>query len=146
MEGKPVWLGAVLLAALAAGGCGLLDPPVPEEARVEVTGPPGATVRLVTSTKFVHGLTEAGTTRVVVVSADTAIVELPFQSRTRIRSDQRFFVAAESIDAETSGFRMQVFIDTSREYDESGTLGEASLFRFIYTFNQRMTDQVEVLF
>jgi hypothetical protein len=137
-----------LAAALAAtnAGCGLLDPPVPEHARVVLTGPEGANVRLVTSSKFLAGITAEGITRVEVVDADTFVVALPHDSRQRIRSDQRFLALAEAIEGETSQFRMQVFIDDSREYDAAGTLTAASLFRFVYTFNLRVTDQVQVFF
>jgi hypothetical protein len=137
-----------LAAALAAGtaGCGLLDPPVPEHARVVLTGPDGANVRLVTSSKFLAGITTEGITRVEVLAADTFVVALPHDSRQRIRADQRFLALAEAIEGETAEFRMQVFIDESREYDAMGTLSDASLFRFVYTFNLRVTDQVQVVF
>lgn len=134
-----------LLAVLAAG-CNLLEPPVPEEARVVLEGPAGESVRVITSTRFVAGTTTEGTTRIVVINADTADITLPFESRHRIRADQRFMVQTEPIEGETESFRMQVYIDAAKEYDETGTLGPATLFRFVYTFNLGMTDRIEVVF
>jgi hypothetical protein len=42
----------LLLAALAAGGCGLVEDPTPDEARLIVEGEAGKQVRLIISTKF----------------------------------------------------------------------------------------------
>jgi hypothetical protein len=137
-------LVAGLAASLAA--CGLLDPPVPEHARVVLTGPEGACVRLVTSSKFLAGITTEGITRIEVLASDTVMVTLPYESRHRIRADQRFLALAEAVEGQAETFRMQVFIDAARRYDETGTLSSASPFRFVYTFNLRVTDQMQIVF
>jgi hypothetical protein len=135
-----------IAAAATIGGCGLLDPPVPDEARVVIEGPAGARARLLTSTRFVAGLAEDGGTRVVIVRSDTVEVDLPFESRHAIRADQRFFVQAEPLDEGVSGFRMRVFLDDRAEFDETGLLRTDAPFRFVYTFNQRWASVTDVVF
>ncbi len=102
-------------------------------------------VQLVTSTRFVAGVTPEGTTRVVIIRADTTFVTTPFQQTYTIRSDQQFFVEASRVDADIADLRMQVFIDTSKEFDEEGALVDAAPFRFVYVFNRFLSPKIEVV-
>jgi hypothetical protein len=133
-------------AALGGAGCGLLESRVPEEAHVIIEGGAGEPVRVITSTKFVAGLSEQGNMRAVVIDSDTAITTLPYESRHRIRADQRFLVQAEPVDGEVASFRMRVRIDAELKYDVRGLLTSGAPFRFIYTFNQSLPQQIDVEF
>jgi hypothetical protein len=135
-----------VLALLLAGGCSLFDDPAPEETRVVIEGEVGASVELITSSKFLAGVDQAGVTHVEILSADTLMVTLPFDRTFNIRGDYRFFSQASRVDADVSTFRMQVFIDTDREFDEEGGLFTGAPFRFVYQFNQFLTSTIDVTF
>lgn len=135
----------LVLVALALG-CDLFEDPTPEEARVVVSGDPAQPVQLIISSKFVAGVNSVGVTRVEILQSDTIVTTLPFDRTFSIRGDYRFFAQTAKINADLAQFRMQVFIDKDREFDQDGALLANSPFRFVYQFNQFLTDAIEVVF
>jgi hypothetical protein len=138
---------AILVAvALSTTGCGWFDDPAPDSARVTIQGETGKTVRLIVSSKFIATINQTGQTRVVIVEADTSIVTVPFSAAYRIDDDQRFFAETTRLDTDLQTVRMQVFLDSKKEFDEGGSLLQGGQpFRFIYMFNQAVTRDVVVL-
>ncbi|MGH7501618.1 MAG: hypothetical protein ACREL7_07650 [Longimicrobiales bacterium] len=136
----------VLLALGLGAGCDWFDDPSPEEARVVIDGDAGTTITLIASSKFVAGVNELGVTRVEILESDTILTSLPFDRTFDIRGDYRFFVQASRLDADVGSLRMQVFVDEDREFDEAGSLLADAPFRFVYQFNQFLTDVIEVEF
>ena len=135
-----------LVAAVLSGyGCGLLEPPVPETARVVIEGEAGSRVRLITATNFLAAVVpETSVTHIVVIQSDTTLATLPFQQEYAIRRDQQFFVQASRLDADLPDLHMSVFIDSDREFDETGPLRDGIFYRFVYMFNRRLTPDLEV--
>jgi hypothetical protein len=131
--------------ALVAG-CALFEDPTPNEARVVIDGSTGATVRVVTSTEFVAGVNELRVTRVVILASDTVVATLPFQRSYDIGTNHQFFIEASRMNADVATFRMQVYVDEDKEFDQGGTLIVGAPFRFVYQFNKFLTDAIEVVF
>ena len=139
-------IAILLLAALApTGGCGLVENPSPEEARLVLEGEAGKQVRIIVSTKFVAAVNEARQTELVLFEADTIITTLPYSQSYAIEDDQRFFAEAARLDADLESIHMEVLIDRDVEFAEGGSLLEGAPFRFAYTFNQPITREIVVL-
>jgi hypothetical protein len=132
-------------ALIAAAGCGLVDDPSPNRARLLVEGDAGKTVRLIISTEFVAAVNEAGQTRVVIIKSDTVQVTLPYQKEYNIEQQQRFFAETARSAEDVGSLHMQVFVDNRKQFDESGKLIAGQPYRFVYTFNQIMTRDILVV-
>jgi hypothetical protein len=135
----------VLVTALLAGGCGWFEDPRPNDARLVVEGEAGKEVRLITSSKFVASVNEAGQTRVVLFEADTVYTTLPIDKTYEIAADERFFAETSRLDSDLQSVRMKVFLDRDLRFDEDGPLVTNQPFRFVYTFNQQLTRDIQVL-
>jgi hypothetical protein len=132
-------------ALLAATGCGLVEDPSPNEARLIVHGDAGKEVRIIVSSKFVAAVNEDGQTRVVIIESDTLVTTLPFEARYPIEDDQQFFAEAARLDADLGDVQMQVFVDERLQFDQGGVLTAGFPYRFVYTFNQQVTRDIVVL-
>jgi hypothetical protein len=135
----------VLLAAACLAGCEWFEDPSPNEARLVIGGDTGKQVRLIISTVFVATVNEQGQTRVVMIESDTVFTSLPYEQRYNIEEDQRFFVEAARVETDPHQIRVQVFIDNRRECDVAGLLVQGDPFRFVYAFNQGVTQEILVL-
>ena len=133
------------VASLVVNSCGWFDDPSPEQARVFINGDPGKQIRLIISTRFVAAVNEQGITRVVIIEADTALITLPHDRVYSIQEDQRFFVEAARMDADFQSVRMEVYIDSRKQFEEGGPLLTDQPYRFVYTFNQAITREIVVI-
>lgn len=131
---------------LSITACNWFDDPSPDEARLMIDGPADTRVQLITSTKFVAGVRSSGVTEVAIIEADTLNATLPFESTYRIRDDQRFLAWTSHLDADLETLQMRVFLDGAKEFDESGPLETGIDYRFVYTFNQRLTEVIDFTF
>jgi hypothetical protein len=138
---------AVLLVSLslASAACSWFDSPAPDEARLVIEGDPGTTVRVIVSTRFLAAVNDRGQTRVEIFQSDTIVATLPYDRVYTIEDDQRFFAETARLEADLANLRMQVFIDGRRQFDEVGALIANAPYRFVYTFNQPLTRDIEVL-
>lgn len=134
-----------LIGAALLGGCGLLDNPTPDEARLVIQGDAAKPVRVIISTDFVAQVNQLGQTEVVLFAADTLITTLPYVTVHAIEEHQRFFAEAARLDDDLETLQMQVFIDGRRQFEEGGRLLENQPYRFVYTFNQITTREIVVL-
>jgi hypothetical protein len=134
----------LLLLGLAAG-CDWFKDPSPREARVVIDGAAGPTIVLIASSKFVAGVNDIGVTRVEIITSDTIVTSLPFDRTFNIEGDYRFFIQAARMDADVGSFRMQVFVNEDRKFDEGGSLADTP-YRFVFQFNQFLTDIIDVTF
>lgn len=135
---------AALIFVLAS--CDWFDDPSPDQARLLIDGPTGTAVKLLTSTKFVAARRNDGVTAVEIVEADTTSVTLPFEASYNIRDDQRFLAWTSYLGTSIETMRMRVFLDGAKEFDEAGRLDEGIDYRFLYAFNQPVTDVIEITF
>jgi hypothetical protein len=136
---------APLAALLIASGCGLIDDPSPNRARLTIDGAAGKTVRLIVSTSFVGTVNESGQTRLVIIKSDTVQVTLPYTKDYNIEDQQRFFAETARSAEDVSALHMQVFVDSRKQFDETGALLSGSPFRFVYMFNQLVTQDITVV-
>ena len=135
-----------LVAVLGVvSGCGLADDPSPNRARLTIEGDAGKQVRLIVSTEFVAAVNESGITRVVIIKSDTVQVTLPYQREYNIEAQGRFFAETARSAEDLASVHMQVFVDSRKQFDESGKLISGQPYRFIYTFNQPITREVVVI-
>ena len=133
-----------MAAVVWAGGCGWFDDPSPDTARIVLEGEPGATVRVVASTKFIAGRTEGRKLTVELFQADTTLRTLPFDTVYSIRGDQRFFLeVARSDSLAEPSVQVRVFLDDDERFKRQGVLRETPI-RFVFLFNQPTFDVVEV--
>ena len=137
---------SLLLAALVVvSGCGLTDNLSPSRARLTIDGDAGKQVRLIVSTEFVAAVNESGITRVVIIKSDTVQATLPYQKEYNIAAQQRIFVETARSAEDLASLQMQVFVDSRKQFDQSGVLKTGQPYRFIYTFNQLITREVVVI-
>ena len=135
----------ICILAIVAG-CGWFDDPRPDEALVTIQGTPGAEVRLIVSKEFIAGVGQNGVTRVEIFKSDTLIATVPFQLTTSIRDYRQFFSQVSRLESDVDSVTVQVFLDERRQFDESGPLLENAPYRFVYVFNNRLTDNLDVVF
>lgn len=135
-----------ILLVLGTTACNWFDDPAPDEARLMIDGPVGATVQLLTSTKFAAALRTDGVTEVEIIDSETIDATLPFESTYGIRDDQRFLVWASQLETDVENIRVRVFLDGTKQFDESGPLNDGTDYRFVYAFNQGVTERIEVTF
>jgi hypothetical protein len=136
----------LIVAVLLAGGCDLLlENPEPDTARLVISGDTGKPVRLITSTEFVAAVNDVGQTRVEIFVADTVITTLPYERVYDIKRDHRFLVEASWIDTDIEQVSVKVYLDDEKQFDESGLLMEGQPYRFVYLFNQAVTQDIVLL-
>ncbi len=133
---KAAFLGVALMAA---GGCDLLTSTDvnPEEIRVLVESEGSDDVQLVLGDVFFLGGVdeEGGAVTVTLISADTALVSLPYDQSFPLAPSFQFYVLALTDSLTTPReIRVRVLVDGDSRYDKTGTLGEEE-FEFVYNFN-----------
>ena len=144
MKGRIV--GLMLVAVVLMGGCGILgSDDGPEEVRLLLEGADGEEVLLVTSVNFVaqrdvilddFGFPLRDTTLVLLLTADTTVIRLPFEQRYDIRTPQRFFTRAFRLTAPDAALRMQGWVDGDNRFDRSLSPAPTdTLLQFLYFFS-----------
>ena len=132
----------VLAVGLVLSGC--IEDPTPKRARIVINGESGKTVRVIMASEFVAAVNEQGQTRVVIFSADTTMATLPFERTVSIERSQQFFAETSRAASDVANLRMQVFIDNNVRFDEGGLLRDRP-FRYVYTFNRPLTQDITVV-
>ena len=142
MKGKIIGL---MLAATMLAGCGILGGDGgPDEVRLSLEGAVGEEVLLVTSTNFLAQpdviLDELGfplrdTTLVLVFTADTTVIRLPFEQRYNIRTTQRFFTRAFRLTSPDVELHMQGWVDGESRFNRSLSVApNDTLLQFLYFY------------
>lgn len=138
-------LAAMIVAAGLLAGCGWLEDPSPNEARLVIAGETDKPVRIIISTAFVAAVDENNVTRVVIFEADTVVTTLPYERTYIIEDDQRFFAETARLEDDLQMLRMEVYVDNAKKFDEDGPLIAGRPYRFVYTFNQAITREIVVI-
>ncbi len=133
----------VLVGAVVAG-CDLFGDQSPKEVRLSLEGAAGEEVLLVTSTNFIAQpdviLDELGfplrdTTLVLVFTADTTVIRLPFEQRYNIRATQRFFTRAFRLTSPDVELHMQGWVDGESRFNRSLSVApNDTLLQFLYFY------------
>ena len=138
-------IGLMLAAAVLLAGCGILGGGgAPEEVRLLLEGAVGEEVLLVTSSNFLaqrdvilgeFGFPLRDTTLVVLLTADTTLIRLPFEQRYDIRTSQRFFTRAFRLTSPNVELRMQGWVDGESRFNRSLSAAPTdTLLQFLYFF------------
>lgn len=136
-------IGLLALVVAVAGACGLFEDQSPENVNFRLSGPAGATVQAVYSTEFVAGLTEDGVTQVRIFGADTVMQTLPIDTTVSVVENRQLFV--EILPADTLDVSVDIEIDGRSVVDTGGFIFPMIPWRYVYQFNQALTNIVEVV-
>lgn len=140
------WFTGIIVVLLTASGCEIFEDRTPDNIFFHLEGTPGGVVQVLYSKKFVAGVDETGVTRVEVFEADTAIHTVPFDTVIDVRIEQRILIQAQPLmETDTLDVDARVDVDDRNLYEESGKLYPTVPWRFLYQFNHRFTDVVEVV-
>ena len=141
---KRIMTGIVAAWALVALGCAGFEDPTPENVFFTLDGPAGSQVMAIYSTQFVAGVDEFGTTGVTVFRSDTAYHTLPVDTTINIAIDRQWFVLVIPTDSATIPVEAIVDIDDRNVVRASGGIFPGNPWTFVYMFNRRLTESIEV--
>ena len=137
----PVICLLVLCAGTVLAGCDLLGKSGPEEAQLEIQGETGQELRLITSTFFltdrIQDIRDDGSVldslSILLLSADTSVIALPFDSTYNIRSDQRFYVRLNRFNPQDDNMMVRIWVDGDLKFEREPD-GQRDSVQFIYNF------------
>lgn len=102
--------------------------PIPEDARVVISGDSWASLRLVTSNSFDQGRDETtGDLEIMLFEADTLAVGVPFDDSFPLGSGRRILVQVSNTDTVPTEVRLQVFLGAEAMYDRTAVLTDEEL-------------------
>lgn len=133
-----------LLVALASG-CEVFEDPTPETVSFRMDGPAGVTVTVLYSKQFVAGVTEAGITEVEIFRADTVVHTLPIDTLIDVRLERRIFIQAEVQPTDTVNVDVRVDVNDRNVFVRNGDLFPALPWQFVYQYNTRFTESIQVI-
>ena len=106
----------------------------------------GARAKAIYSRDFVAGVDAEGVTHVQVFSSDTVVHTLPIDTVIDITADQRWLVQVETVDGDTLAVTVRVDVDDRNQVSRFGGIFSDQPWRYVYVFNQRITDELDVAF
>lgn len=134
-------------AALLGGACGLFDNASPMRIIFTMEGEQGgARAMAIYSRDFIAGVDEMGITHVQVFSSDTVMHTLPIDTVIDIAAEQQWFVQVETLAGDTLAVAVRVDVDDRNLLARSGGIFPDQPWRYVYVFNQRLTENVDVTF
>ena len=145
------WGVCGMVMALGLSACGWFDDPRPETVRLAFDGDAGKEVEIVVSQRFAARNTEAGGTVVNVATADTLFRTLPWDTIVRLQGGNtaldplRFFFQVKRLDEGVNLFAAEAYLDDELKFEASGTLLDAEVYLWAFTFNQAIGEIEEVL-
>lgn len=137
-------LALVGVGLASAAGCGVFDNPTPHDISLRLSG--NAPVEIILSQRFLAGVDESGGTQVQILSADTLHRTLPLDTVVDIAVNQRFFVQVTPEGADMTSIGALVRVDDRTVLDDSGDVAASDPWRYVYVFNQQITQIVDVVF
>lgn len=133
-------------AALMAAACEIFEDGTPTRILFEMEGEAGRQVRAIYSRNFVAGIDVAGVTHVQVFVSDTVMHTLPFDTTMSIAEEQQWFVQTETLGGDTLAVSVLVEVDGRTLVSRSGGIFPDEPFRYVYVYNQVLTENVDVTF
>lgn len=134
---------AVLIGVV--GACEIFEDQTPRFINVHMDGPAGSVVSIIYSKQFVAGVDEVGVTRVEVFGADTVQHVLPVDTVIDVRLERRLYLQAEVLPTDTLAVDVAIDVDGRGLFDQAGDLFPDVPWRFLYQFNTRFTNSIEVV-
>lgn len=131
-------MAAVAVFSWGASACDILSSDInPEEIQVVMDGASGDRVRLILADRFVFaGGDESSGASVSLLTADTTLVDLPYDRSFPLAPTFRFYAQAVPIDSAAApiDLSLRILVDGDERFSKSGTLGAAD-FEYVYTFS-----------
>lgn len=141
--------GAALAAVWAVGsillGACLVENSTPSLVHLRISGVAGTEIQLVVSREFVAGVDQLQVTQVQLFQADTILTSLPVDTVVSISTAHRFFAEATPVQPDTLDVTVRVDVDERRLYDRRGLVWQDVPFRFVYVFNQALTQTIDIV-
>ncbi len=134
-----------LLTLAAAGLSGCFDDLRPNVLNLRIDGPAGEPVDLLLTKNFLAGINEQGVTEVTVLSSDTVRMRLPVDTAMNIAVEQRFFMQAVPVGADSLPVSLRIDIDGRGRFNQSGNLLADPPFRWVFMFNAPTTLVIELI-
>lgn len=137
--------GVLAFWVLVAWGCSGFEDPTPENVFFTVDGPAGAQVLAIYSTQFVAGVDEFGTTGVTIFKSDTVLHTLPIDTTMNIAIDRQWVVVLQSVGDQGFSVEAIVDVDDRNVARQTGGILPGEPWSFVYMFNRRLTNTIEVI-
>lgn len=134
-----------MAAALLVTACGFEDP-TPETLTFRMDGPAGTPVDFIFSKYFVAGTNELGETLVSVAQSDTVRMTLPVDTVFDIVVEKRWLVLALPVEGDGIDVDVSIDVNDRNLVREEGKLYVDPPWRFVYMFNQMISESVDVVF
>jgi len=138
----------VLIGALATvmSGCEIFENQTPEFIAFRMSGEAGDQVTVVYSKAFVAAVNELGTTELRVFLADTVVHTLPIDTIIDVRIERQIFLRAYPLElSDTIPVSVNVEVNDRSIFDRSGDLLPDVPWHFLYQFNARPTQTIEII-
>ncbi len=143
---RPIAGALLATAALAATACEILEDGTPSRILFQMEGDAGLQARAIYSRDFVAGIDEMGVTHVQVFSSDTVLHTLPIDTAMSIAAEQQWFVQVETLAGDTLAVTVTVDVDSRTLVSRFGGIFPDQPWRYVYVFNQVLTENVDVAF
>ena len=138
---------------LFMGGCDVLSPDRPEEARLDLQGMSGSEVLLITSTNFLSqrvqvvegGVPIDDSLNVILFVSDTSVVQLPFEQSYDISEFERFYAEIQRLDPSNDLLYSRAWIDNDLRMDKRPAASEETVV-FSYDFRIANGEDPDVTF
>ena len=134
---------AVVLASVTA--CDILEDQSPDDISFRMSGSDGRVVSVIYSQDFIAGVDDLNVTQVQVFSSDTVLHVLPIDTIINITRERRFFVQVETAPMDTVVVDVRIQVDGRGLVNTSGGIFPGTPWRYVYEFNQVLTDVIEVI-
>ena len=138
-------LGAVAAVLASVTACEVFEDQSPDDMSFRMSGSDGQVVMVIYSQDFVAGVDELSVTQVQVFSSDTVFHVLPIDTIINITVERRFFVQVETEAMDTVVVDVRLEVDGRGLVNLSGGIFPGLPWRFVYEYNQVLTDVIEVI-
>ena len=134
-------ISLLLLSVTVLAACDLVGKSGPEEVRLRIEGNSAESIRLITSRLFLTDRIQdididgsvIDSMSIVLIRADTSMINLPFEQTYDIRSEQRFYVRMNRSSPENDGLIARMWIDGELKFERQPG-GDRDSLQFIYNF------------
>ena len=131
--------------AAVSAGCEIFEDQTPETISFTMTGDAGTTVTVLYTSAFIAGVNEDGVTRVEVFDADTVIHTLPIDTIVDVSVDRRLLIRVAPAPTDTISVDVRVLVNDRELVNDDGRIYPEEPWVFLYQFNARFTNDVEVI-
>lgn len=138
-------LGAVAAVLASLTACEVFRDQSPENISFRMSGGDGRLVTVIYSQEFVAGVDELNVTRVEVFVSDTVMHVLPIDTIINIAVERRLFVQVETAPTDTVVVNVRVEVDGRGVVNITGGIFPDVPWRYVYEYNQILTDLIEVI-